>query len=141
MLFHKRIVWVNRGEKTRISQCLYITCNIVKRLNLLVEENSIRVNLSYHLERSTKPRSQLWGSPAATQAFFISVKQADLGFQPNSSSAQTMSPLCLLFALSKGCSIAPHFSSQPSCPTSREQSHRCSPSANPQPGLLDLKQM
>lgn len=39
VLFHNRIVWVNTGGKTRISQCLYIPCNIVKRLNILVEEN------------------------------------------------------------------------------------------------------
>lgn len=39
VLFHKRIARVNRGEKTRISQCCYTTCNVVKRLNIFVEEN------------------------------------------------------------------------------------------------------
>lgn len=62
VLFHKRIVWVNRGRKAGIPQCFYITCNAVRRLNIFVEENYIRLNLSYHLERTTKPRSQLSGS-------------------------------------------------------------------------------
>lgn len=41
-------------------------------------------SLAYRLERSTKPRSQLLGSPAAAQALFISLKQTGLGLQPNS---------------------------------------------------------
>lgn len=41
-------------------------------------------SLTCRLERSTKPRSQLLGSPAAAQALFISLKQTGLGLQPNS---------------------------------------------------------
>lgn len=46
VLFHKRLLRVNMGEKTRISQCIYITCNIIRRLNTPVEGNYIRLNLS-----------------------------------------------------------------------------------------------
>lgn len=38
VLFHKRLLQVNKGEKTRISRCIYTTCNVIRRLNTSVEE-------------------------------------------------------------------------------------------------------
>lgn len=62
VLFHKRLFQANKGKKTRISRCIYITCNVIRRLNTSVEEYFIRLNLSLITRKEVQSQGpNCWG--------------------------------------------------------------------------------
>lgn len=86
VLLHKRLLQVNKGEKTTISQFIYITCNVIRRLNTSVEESCIRLNLSLITWKAAQSQGSNSGVTSSCTSTFYQ-PGAGLGLQPNSSSA------------------------------------------------------